>query len=254
MFKDVAFRFTHTVENYIKYRPGYPQPLFDFLQTVLNLTPSTVIADIGSGTGKSTEPFLKLGNPVFAVEPNQEMRQAAEQLLEHFPNFKSINGSAEATTLPAQSIDFIVAGTAFHWFEPKATRQEFQRILKPDAWVLLIWNVRDIERSTLMSAYDDFLLQYSIDYSQVKDVYGSSAGFDTFFGVGNWQQTSFSNFQIFDFDSLIGRYLSSSFALTENHPNFAAAKAALRVIFDQHQEDGKVTFLYNTVLYYGKLE
>ena len=168
MFQDATSRFARTVENYVKYRPGYPKALFDFLQAQLHLTSQAVIADIGSGTGKSTEPFLMLGNAVFAVEPNPEMRQAAEQLLKHFPGFTSVNGIAEATTLPDQCADFVIAGTAFHWFEPVATHREFQRILKPDGYTLLTWNVRNNERSDFMLAYEAFLLNYSSDYERVR--------------------------------------------------------------------------------------
>lgn len=88
-----------------------------------------MIADIGSGTGLLSELFLKQGNIVYGVEPNLEMRQAGELLLKDYPNFHSMNGSAELTTLPNQSIDLIVAGQAFHWFDVGQCRQEFQRIL-----------------------------------------------------------------------------------------------------------------------------
>lgn len=253
MFSNATSRFTRTVENYVKYRPGYPKTLFDFLQTQLHLTTEAVIADIGSGTGKSAEPFLELGNLVFGVEPNLEMRQAAEQLLGHFPNFTSINGMAEATTLPEHCIDFVIAGTAFHWFEPVATRQEFQRILKPDGYALLTWNVRNNERSNFMPAYEDFLLNHTSDYRQVQEVYHNTVGFDAFFGNQAWSSVIFENSQSFDFEGLLGRYLSASYAFPENHPNFADAKAALRVIFDKHQLSEKVTLWYNTVLYYGRL-
>lgn len=253
MFKNSTSRFTRTVENYIKYRPGYPKALFDFLQTQLHLTPESVVADIGSGTGISTEPFLKLGNQVFAVEPNLEMRQAADDLLGHFPNFVSVNGTAEATTLPNYCADIVIAGTAFHWFEPSATRREFLRILKPDGYVLLTWNVRNNKRSNFMPAYEDFLLNHSTDYTLVREVYHDSTGFDTFFGKNQWQQVAFENTQVFDFEGLIGRYLSCSYAFPENHLQFLDAKAALRIIFDEYQEDGKVALWYDTVLYYGKL-
>lgn len=254
MFRDATARFSRTVENYIRYRPDYPKAFLLFLQQHLNLSSQSVIADIGAGTGKSTEPFLILGNQVIAVEPNLEMREAAEQLLGHYSNFKSVNGSAEATTLPDHCADFVVAGTAFHWFEPEATRREFQRILKPDSWILLVWNVRNNERSAFMPAYEDFLLNHSIDYQQVSEVYHETAGFDTFFGNKHWEKAVFENLQTFDFEGIVGRYLSCSYAFPENHPNFATAKAALRVLFEEHQENGIVTLWYDTVLYYGMLE
>lgn len=252
MFEDATSRFSRTVENYVRYRPGYPEALLQFLQNALEMSAEKIVADIGSGTGKSTELFLKNGNLTYAVEPNADMRRAAEELLQAFPNFKSINGTAEATTLPNACVDFIVAGTAFHWFEQEATRREFQRILKPDGWILLMWNVRKNEQAPFMSEYENFLIEHSADYGVVRDVYHDTAGFDAFFGNQNWKQENFDNSQTFDFEGLVGRYLSSSYAFPENHPNFADAKAALGVLFDKYQENGKVTFWYNTALYYGK--
>lgn len=246
-------RFSRTVEHYIRYRPGYPEALLCFLQKHLNLTPQSIIADIGSGTGLLTEIFLNNGNPTYAVEPNTEMRLAAEHLLRDYPHFTSIEGTAEATTLPDKSVGFIAAGTAFHWFEPEPTRQEFLRILKPGGYVLLIWNYRNNERSRFMQAYENYLLEYSSDYKKVKEAYPGDELFDNFFGKGNWQQVTFENLQVFDFEGLKGRYQSCSYALPEDSPRFNTAMDALRVIFERHQEGGKVKHWYHTMLYYGKL-
>src|SRR4030095_11536525 len=114
---DPTRRFSTRVADYVLYRPRYPAGLIGLLEREIGLTPSWSIADVGSGTGISSEPFLKLGNLVFGVEPNDEMRQAAESLLKGFPNFRSVKGTAEATRLPGNSIDAVVAGQAFHWFD-----------------------------------------------------------------------------------------------------------------------------------------
>lgn len=254
MNQNPTTRFSRTVEYYIRYRPTYPAALMDFLSSALNLTPPSIIADVGAGTGKLTELFLENGNQTYAVEPNLEMRQAAEQLFHHYNNFISIDGTAESTTLPDKSVDFIAVGTAFHWFEPAATRREFQRILKPNGFVLLLWNYRQNERSAFMQEYEDYLLEYSSDYKKVKEAYPVDAMFDLFFGKGNWQQVIFKNTQVFDFEGLKGRYQSCSYALEEDSPQFHNAMDALRVIFERHQQNGKVTHWYHTVLYYGKLE
>ena len=74
-------RFTTRVENYVKYRPGYPRAIIDLLQKECHLTTNAVIADIGSGTGKLTELFLNNGFRVLGIEPDADMRAAAEQLL-----------------------------------------------------------------------------------------------------------------------------------------------------------------------------
>jgi ubiquinone/menaquinone biosynthesis C-methylase UbiE len=124
-------RFSRVVENYVRYRPHYPQQIADFLKEECGLSPAHTIADIGSGTGILSQVFLKNGNTVYGVEPNQEMRQAAESLLQDQPNFRSVDATAEATSLSDKSIDFVTAGQAFHWFKHDLTREEFSRILVP---------------------------------------------------------------------------------------------------------------------------
>jgi predicted RNA methylase len=92
-------RFTSRVEDYIKYRPGYPRDLIRLLSAECGLTRGSIIADVGSGTGILSELFLQGGATVYGIEPNVEMRAAAERLLKAYPNFLSIDGRAEATTL-----------------------------------------------------------------------------------------------------------------------------------------------------------
>jgi precorrin-6B methylase 2 len=81
----------------------YPQEIIAMLQREAGLTPATIIADVGSGTGISADLFLRFGCTVHAVEPNREMREAAERLLSHHGGFHGVNGSAQATTLPIGS-------------------------------------------------------------------------------------------------------------------------------------------------------
>src|SRR5687768_13322655 len=102
-------RFSNRVENYVKYRPGYPKEMLDLFREKMNLTENSVIADIGSGTGISAKVFLENGNEVFGVEPNAAMREAAEEFLWEFSKFKSVSGTSENTTLPERSVDIIIA-------------------------------------------------------------------------------------------------------------------------------------------------
>src|ERR1700732_4152215 len=133
-FADSKQRFSNRVADYVRYRPGYPAEVLTLLRTQCGLKSGHVIADIGSGTGFLSELFLKNGNRVYGIEPNEAMRQAGEEYLASYDGFASINGSAEATTLDDASIDFVSAGQAFHWFEPVVARHEFRRILKPEGW------------------------------------------------------------------------------------------------------------------------
>ncbi len=144
---DSTKRFSNRVEDYIKYRPSYPPDVIGLLEVECGLTPASVITDVGSGTGILSELFLKHGNRVFGVEPNREMRAAGDKLLAKYSNFSSIDGAAEATTMVNTSVDFITAGQAFHWFDRQRSRAEFERILKPGGWVVLIWNGFRVETS-----------------------------------------------------------------------------------------------------------
>jgi len=137
------------------------------LRDACGLTPQSVVADIGAGTGILTELFLRNGNRVFAVEPNPEMREAGERQLKHDPNFLSVAGRAEATTLASGSVDIVAAGQAFHWFDRGPARDEFIRILKPGGWVVLIWNERLTDTTPFLKAYEQLLERYATDYAQV---------------------------------------------------------------------------------------
>lgn len=164
---DPTQRFSSRVTNYVKYRPSYPAAIIDLLNTECGLTPDAIVADVGSGTGLLSELFLKTGNRVLGIEPNREMRAAGEQLLRGYDRFVSIAAAAEATTLPAHSVDFITAGQSFHWFDRERAGAELTRILKPQGWLVLIWNERRTDSTPFLRAYEQLLQAYSPEYPQV---------------------------------------------------------------------------------------
>lgn len=245
-------RFSDRVENYVKYRPHYPKEVIEYLKSQNMLGDNSVIADIGSGTGISTELFLSNGNKVYAVEPNKEMREAAEKLLCEDKNFVSVNGTAEETTLPDGSVDIAVAGQAFHWFDIPKTKAEFKRILKSDGYVVLMWNVKQLDSSPFMKAYEDMLLTFGTDYREVKHENLGEDIFKLFFENGCDIKT-FDNEQLFDFEGVKGRLLSSSYAPNVSHPDYEPMVNALRKVFDEYNTDGKVRFEYITTVYSGRL-
>ncbi len=250
---DPITRFSRTVENYILYRPDYPAELLAMMKNELGLSPGSIVADIGSGTGKLTSLFLENGNTVFAVEPNREMREAAERLLGHHPRFHSVGGTAEATGLPDGCADFVTAAQAFHWFDPEATKREFLRILKPDAWVLLVWNDRNDDNSAFMRDYDAFLRRFSTDLDKIDHRHIGDEQMALFFGKNGHTYRAFDWCQPFDFDGVKGRYLSCSYAFDETHPRHEAAMTALRATFDAHAENGEIGMWYSTRAYFGCL-
>lgn len=246
-------RFTNRVENYIKYRPGYPPAILDLLAAKCGLTAAASVADVGSGTGILTRMLLGSGCRVYGVEPNREMREAGERLLAGQSNFTSVDGSAEATTLPAGSIQIITAGQVFHWFDRTPARREFQRVLQPGGWVVLLWNDRNTTDCPFFRAYEELLLTYGTDYAQVNHKNVDEKLLGEFFGPAGYGEASYPNDQTFDFMGLTGRLLSSSYAPETGDPRHAPMLAALQNLFDAYQTNGTVTFDYDTTVYYGQL-
>lgn len=131
MALDSTKRFSSRVDNYARYRPGYPTQIIELMKSECGLLPEHVIADIASGTGIFSRLLLESGNRVFAVEPNAEMRAAGDKFLSQYKNIASINGTAEATTLFPHTMDFVTAAQAAHWFDPLKANVEFKRISNP---------------------------------------------------------------------------------------------------------------------------
>ncbi len=249
---DSKQRFSSRVENYVKYRPHYPDAVIDALRREIGFTPDQVVADIGSGTGISCEPFLKNGNTVFAIEPNADMRAAAEKWWGMDRNFHSINASAESTSLPDHSIDLVVAGQAFHWFDVEKAKLEFRRILKPSGRVLLMWNTRTRE-DAFNRAYEEFLHRYGTDFKSIRHEQIGEDVFRIFYKDSSYKTLKLPNHQIVDFDGLKGRMLSSSYMPQEGASNFDPMIQSLREIFDHHQKNGQVVMTYETELHLGQV-
>ena len=250
--RDSTKRFSSRVSNYVRYRPGYPAEIIELLKTECGLTRASVVADVGSGTGKLTELFLTNGNLVFGIEPNQEMREAGERLLATSANFTSIAATAEETTLSGASVDLIVAGQAFHWFDRKRCRAEFARILKPGGSVVLIWNDRQTTTTSFLAEYEQLLKNCATDYSKVDHKQIDDEVVGEFFGYVP-QKRVFPSLQEFDYDGLKGRLLSSSYAPEEGQPKYEKMISDLEKLFAKREQGGRVQFVYDTVLYYGRL-
>ena len=243
---DPTKRFSSRVGNYVLYRPGYPKELLDLLARECGLTADSRIADIGSGTGLLSALLVDSGCEVFGVEPNREMRLAGEQALAGQARFHSVNGRSEATTLADGSIDIVTAAQAFHWFEPEATRAEFRRILKPGAWVILVWNER-AKIPGLMTEYEELVRGYAAERPHVK-----GAELDRFFTT--WRLEVLPNSQELDLEGFRGRFLSSSQSPMPGQEHYESAVARIEALFRKYQQDGRVSLAYDTEVYFGTVD
>jgi len=245
-------RFSSRVNDYVRYRPGYPPEVLAFLKNECGLKREHIVADIASGTGIFTRMLLENGNQVFAVEPNAEMRAAGEKFLAGFANLSSVAGTAEATTLPSRSVDFVTAAQAAHWFDRRKARAEFVRIVTPGGWTVLVWNERKTDGTAFLREYEQLLLKYGTDYREVRHE-RTTAEIADFFAPSKYASRSFVMSQECDYAGLEGRLLSSSYTPQAGHPNYAAMLEELRRIFGAHEWNGRVSLTYDTRVFYGQL-
>lgn len=230
-------KYTFNAEKYSKYRTEYPKEFIDYLYENVGLNNNSIIADIGSGTGKLSKQLLLKGSQVYSVEPNDDMRRVAEKDLSKFSNFIPINGTAENTTLQNSSVDFITVGTAFHWFDMEQFKKECQRILRPNGKVILVWISRPV----------NWTKNFEINYN------GLSGGreekpelISPFFNDNNCEYKIFDEASSYTKDTFIGRALSTYDKLTD-----IKYIDELSSLFDNHKVNEKIMITLYTRSFVG---
>jgi SAM-dependent methyltransferase len=250
--RDPIERFSDRAANYASFRPVYPDAMLKLLREVVS--PPAIVADVGSGTGILTRQLLDNGYEVYAVEPNGPMRSEAERTLGGRSCFRSVSGTAEATTLPNGAFELITCAQAFHWFDRVKTKLEFCRILKRNGRVAIVWNERFENASEINRKYDDILTRMAPEYSKVDHRKVSLADIEAFFAPGEVQLCTFPNEQVLDRVGFLGRILSCSYVPNVGEPGHSEIVDAFGEIFDEYEVGGKVTLTYETRLYLGQFD
>lgn len=222
--------------------------MINILAKEIGLTNDKIIADIGSGTGISSIPFLENKNRVFGVEPNKEMREAQELLLSEFSNFSSINGSAEETNLEDESLDLIFCAQAFHWFDKEKSKSEFSRILKENGNLVIVWNSRST-KTEFQKEYEQILYDNIEEYKNVNHRNIDDLDIEKFFSPKSMKTYELANEQKFDLDGLKGRLQSSSYCPKEGQ-EYTKLMKEIDTLFEKHQKENIIKFNYETKIYW----
>lgn len=241
-------RFDGKGEIYAKARPKYALGLFDYLKNTSNIPVGSIFADVGSGTGIFTGQLLNCGYKVFAVEPNEDMRKKAEKELSPDKNFISVNGSDANMNLLDNSVDYITAAQAFHWFDSEAFRKECRRVLKPGGRVIIVYNSRD-ERAACTKALADLRHKYNPEFHSFSN--GMSDEKCIAFFVGECDIFHADNTQVYDRQGYINRVLSSSYSLKESDKRYKEYLKDINKIFDSFSTDGLIAIPTETLAYIG---
>ena len=252
---DPTTRFSNRVDDYVRWRPSYPSEVVRLLREDLGMTSTWVVADIGAGPGNLTRLILDDGNRVFGVEPNREMREAGETLLAGYLHFTSVDGTAEATGLSDASVELVVAGQAFHWFDVARSRVEISRILRGPRQVAFVWNKRRTSGTPFLEAYEELLRGLGTDYAEIRHGSGQGEKLAAFFsGADQYATASFPYAQRFDVEGLRGRVLSSSYVPAIGQPGHDELLVELDELFAATNVGGEVSFDYDTTVYFGRLD
>lgn len=247
---DPTIKFDGYADDYTAGRPGYSTELIDSFYKNFGMSPDSVVADIGSGTGKFAAFLLKRGSDVFAVEPNSDMRRVAEEELSSYPKFHSVNGGAESTTLPDNSVDFITTAQAFHWFDVVKFRSECSRIIRPGGKVFLVWNVRD-ESDPVNSELKDIYKKYCPNFAGFNGgIVKDDPRIREFF-FDKYEHVSFDHPLILDREKFISRSLSGSYSLKEGDKDYDEYMASVLNVFHKYSKDGIVTIGNRSEAYIG---
>jgi SAM-dependent methyltransferase len=249
---DNTRRFTDRADYYAAFRPTYPDAVVTYLGRDAGLGAEAVIVDVGFGTGLSSEPFLRCGHAVIAVEPNDAMRHEGASRLRHYSRLRIIAGTAEDVPLADQCADAVMSASAFHWFDAVAARAEFRRILKPGGVAIVMGNSRRRESSPLMRAYHDVIQTFSPKTrahghreERVRAFLASSRG------VMSHRLDYQESLNLREF---LGRTLSYSATPLAGHAGHDEMMRELARIFADAAIDGRVTYDGQITLHWSHLD
>lgn len=200
-----AFQKAATI--YEQVRPSYPSEVIDLIKSLCDQP--DIIIDIGAGTGKFTRLLGPIGaKQIIAIEPVAAMREN----LRNIPIVTEIiDATAEHIPFDDHTVDIIVSAHAFHWFATERTLAEFNRVLKPNGYLVLVWNNPDNSKrewAEKLSEYVDSHNVYEAERyksKEWKNVFNNQKYFSPL------QETRFSHTQRVTRELVIGRILSTSY-------------------------------------------
>ena len=235
-------RFSDRADEYARYRPDYPAAAIDLLLDGLGDPTQVIAVDVGAGTGISARQLAERGAQVLAVEPNAEMRAAAER----HPNVQWREGTAEALGIPSELADLALCAQSFHWFRPYEAIGELHRVLRPGGRMALMWNSRD-RADPLTRAFVEAIHAVHGEHPAERRPFDPAV-----VSAANLfdppQRVELPHAQVLDRAGFHGRATSASYVPREG-AGFAELGRLLDAAFDRHAEGGRVTLRYRTEIW-----
>jgi ubiquinone/menaquinone biosynthesis C-methylase UbiE len=236
---------------YEQYRWDYDKRVADAVLEPLSSGANSHIADVGAGTGMLTRHLVDKVASIYVVEPNKEMREVAEAHFSDHPAFHSINGWAHATTLPEASIDCIVVGRAIHWFEPRTSKQEFLRILKPPHRLAIVRNPC-ADKPLIEALNSIYTIENGVRIEQEKRR-KNQPPIDYYFGKKGYAYHTINYSVSENWHTFFSRICSFSSSPNADHPRFSRFRCATQGVFKEFSHDGRIDINVTTEVFVGEM-
>jgi len=238
-------------EVYERGRPDYPVEAVEFLIDTLGIDSTTIIVELGAGTGKFTRMLVASTEAkVIAVEPVENMRRQLQSLL---PDVAVLDGTAESIPLGEAAADVVLAAQAFHWFDGRRALADIARVLKPGGRIGLVWNARD-ESLDWVSRMTEIVDRHGAGVPQYKSMAWKRA-FDGSSPFSELAKRSFRHAQTGDVQMLLDRVASISFIATlppAHRQDVLAEVIQLVRTHPQTKDLPHITLPYRTDVYWSR--
>lgn len=237
--REQALSFGQAADRYDRIRPTYP---FEALRWALEpVSSGSSVVDLGAGTGLLTRVVLSLGYDVVPVEPDAGMRARLDAAT---PGTTAREGSAESIPVDDGSVDAVVCGQAYHWFDKERAHPELARVIKSGGVFAPIWNIRDESVS--------WVHELSVITRQRADRTLNPTAGPSDFGpeFGPVERAEFPHATVHTADSLVELIRSRSYYLTAPPEDRAEIERAIRALATEHPDlAGRQTFELPYVTY-----
>lgn len=250
--------FDEWAPQYERYRPSYPDALFDHISAQLQLPAQPQVADLGAGTGKAARAMARRGWHVVAVEPGEAMLAVLRsQAREEGLDVETRLAQAEQTGLPDASVDLATAAQAFHWFDSDRAVPEMARIVRPGGGVAAFWNSPAAERSPFLGAYLEVLGRYvpaeHMDHHDPDDAARTQAQLS----AGGWfdvdEGVQLAHTVEMTHDEFLGLvFTASQVRMFVQGEAAQRLRADLHAVLTEHGPAGRVAVLYDVHVHVGR--
>lgn len=241
---------------YAKYRPSYSSRYKEYLTNSVGFSLESSVADIGAGTGIHTKVLADISDRIYCVEPDSSMLQICNEIFKNYGHIVTLLGTAECTGLSEESVEYITVAQAFHLFNYSKCLAEFQRILKKNGKLILVWNSKEHDNE-LFYDVENVVKEFCPRYK--RNIHARYFSQDTYRFCFDSSTYIFTRLQhdsteFLCKDVFVQRTLSASYAITRREALYHAFIEELENVFNKHSEKGTVKVPQSTVIYHGKIK